>query len=277
MKKPLTITLNVLTWTAILVYMIVVSRYSGQCRKERTCRSVEVKVLDSAERRFITPAMVKGWFETEKIPLEGRELSSINTLEVEAFVRKRGFVRDARVFTSLDGRLHIELTQRRPVMRINSINGYGFYVTDDDYILPLQRQCVVYVPVVTGYFQPPFRRDYVGPLGAFAENREKKVEKNYSFLVKLINFVKFVDHDDFWKAFVVQINVDGGGSDDDGDPAVEIVPRAGNQIVRLGGLDGYREKLDKLMSFYRNGAAYEGWDRYRYIDLNYAGQIVCIK
>ena len=277
MKRPLAITLNVLTWTAILVYVIVVSRYSGECRRERTCRSVEGRVLDSAERRFITPAMVRGWFETEKVPLVGRELSSINTLELESLVRKRGFVKTARVYTSFDGRLHVELTQRRPVMRMNSIEGYDFYVTEDDCILPLQRQCVEYVPVVTGRFRPPFRRGYVGPLDSLAGSEEKKVAKNYSFLVKLINFVKFVDNDAFWKAFVVQINVDDSAPDGAEGPSVEIVPRAGNQVVRLGSLDGYREKLDKLMSFYRNGAAYEGWDRYRYIDLDYKDQIVCIK
>ncbi|WP_300287143.1 hypothetical protein [uncultured Alistipes sp.] len=277
MKKPLVITLNVLTWTAIFVYMIVVSRYSGRCRSERTCRSVEVRVLDSAERNFISPAMVRAWFETERIPLVGQELSSINTLELEALVRRRGFVKTARVYTSLDGRLHVELTQRKPVMRMSSVEGYDFYVTEDDCILPLQRQCVAYVPVVTGRFRPPFRRGYVGPLDSLAGNEEKKVDKNYSFLVKLINFVKFVDNDAFWKAFVVQINVDDGGSDSAEGPSVEIVPRAGNQIVRLGSLDGYREKLDKLLSFYRNGAAYEGWDRYRYIDLDYKDQIVCIK
>ncbi len=277
MKRPLAITLNVLTWTAILVYVIVVSRYSGECRRERTCRSVEVRVLDSAERRFITPAMVRGWFETEKVPLVGRELSSINTLELESLVRKRGFVKTARVYTSFDGRLHVELIQRRPVMRMNSIEGYDFYVTEDDCILPLQRQCVEYVPVVTGRFRPPFRRGYVGPLDSLAGSEEKKVAKNYSFLVKLINFVKFVDNDAFWKAFVVQINVDDSAPDGAEGPSVEIVPRAGNQVVRLGSLDGYREKLDKLMSFYRNGAAYEGWDRYRYIDLDYKDQIVCIK
>ena len=119
MKKSLVITLNVLTWTAILVYMIVVSRYSGQCRRERTCRSVEVRVLDSAERNFISPA-------TEHIPLVGQELSSINTLELEALVRRRGFVKTARVYTSLDGRLHVELTQRKPVMRMSSVEGYDF-------------------------------------------------------------------------------------------------------------------------------------------------------
>lgn len=277
MKKPLVIALNVLTWTAILAYLVVSSSYAKQRKKEQLCREIRVVVLDSAERNFITPGMVRGWFVTEKVPVLKQELSSLNTLEIEEFVRRRGFVRTARVYTSIDGRLNIELTQRRPIARVSSVNGYNFYITDDDYILPLQRHFVTYVPVITGYIEPPFGREFVGPLDQAAAGAEKKVEKNYLFLAKLINFVKFVGNDDFWKAFIVQINVEGGSTETRYDPQVEIVPRAGNQIVTLGSIDGYREKLDKLMSFYRGAVAYEGWDLYRSIDLSYKDQIVCIK
>ena len=93
--------------------------------------------------------------------------------------------------------------------------------------------------------------------------------------MKLINFVKFVESDGFWSAFWVQINVRDGGSEGRYDPQIELVPRAGDQIVCLGSLDDYRSKLDKLTSFYRNGLAYEGWEACRYINLAYRGQVVC--
>ena len=141
MKRPLVITLNVLSWTAILVYLLLSSRYTRERKQQRPCREVRVVVLDSAERGFITPAMVRGWFASEKIPLVGRELSSINTLELERFVRRRGYVRSARVYASIDGVLTIEIAQRKPVMRFNTDDGYNFYVTDDGYILPVLLLC----------------------------------------------------------------------------------------------------------------------------------------
>lgn len=277
MKRSLVITLNLLTWTLLAVYLSFSLRYTSQRKKEQLCREVRVTVLDSAERNFITPAMVRAWFAAEKMKLVGTELSSINTLELERFVRRRGFVRTARVYTSMDGRLNVELTQRRPVVRFNTQNGYNFYVTDDGYVLPQQRYFVVYVPVVTGYVPFPFKPDYVGPLDRFAGNPEKKVQKNYSFLVKLINFVKFVDSDDFWKAFIVQVHVVGSQAGDGYDPDIEIVPRAGDQMIMLGSVDGYEQKLAKLLSFYRHAVAYEGWNCCSYINLKYKDQIVCIE
>lgn len=266
-----------LSWTAILVYLLLSSRYTRERKQQRPCREVRVVVLDSAERGFITPAMVRGWFASEKIPLVGRELSSINTLELERFVRRRGYVRSARVYASIDGVLTIEIAQRKPVMRFNTDDGYNFYVTDDGYVLPQQRQFSCYVPIVTGRFELPFPRDYVGPLDSLAGGGEKKVEKNYLFLAKLINFVKFVGYDDFWNAFIVQIRVNGADPQTEGEPQVEIVPRAGDQVIALGGIDAYEQKLDKLMSFYRKAVLYEGWDRYRYVNLKYKDQIVCVK
>lgn len=277
MKKPLVIALNVLAWTAILVYLILSSRYTGQRKQQRACREVRVVVLDSAERGFITPAMVRAWFAAEKIPLVGRELSKINTLELEAFVRRRGYVKTARVYTSIDGRLTIELTQRNPIARVNTDNGYNFYITDDGYVLPQQRQFVSYVPIVTGNFELPFARGYAGAVPETAGNDEKKVEKNCLFFTKLIKFVKFVGGDDFWNAFIVQIRVDGTDPGAGDEPQIEIVPRAGDQVIALGGVDDYEGKLDKLMSFYRGGAAYEGWNSYHYVNLKYKDQIVCVK
>ena len=52
---------------------------------------------------------------------------------------------------------------------------------------------------------------------------------------------------------------------------------AGDQVIALGGIDAYEQKLDKLMSFYRKAVLYEGWDRYRYVNLKYKDQIVCVK
>ena len=135
MKRPLVITLNVLSWTAILVCLLLSSRYTRERKQQRPCREVRVVVLDSAERGFITPAMGAGTGSPrEKIPLVGRELSSINTLELERFVRRRGYVRSARVYASIDGVLTIEIAQRKPVMRFNTDDGYNFYVTDDGYV-----------------------------------------------------------------------------------------------------------------------------------------------
>lgn len=146
-------------------------------------------------------------------------------------------------------------------------------MTEDNYILPLQGYHTRYVPVVTGDVVLPFGKGFVGSLDKIMSDNEKKMSKNYLFLTKLINFVKFVSNDDFWGAQIVQINLVAKGNEVD--PYVEIVPRVGDQVIMLGDLEGYDTKLDKMMSFYRNAVEYEGWQKYSYINLEYENQIVC--
>ena len=99
-----------LSWAVIVGYLISASRYCHAQQEQTLCRGLRVKVLDSAERGFITPAMVKNWFAAEQKEFLREPVGKVNTLEVEAFVRRRGFVKTVRAYTSMDGMLNIDLT-----------------------------------------------------------------------------------------------------------------------------------------------------------------------
>lgn len=281
MNRALSIAVNVLVWVGLFTYLIVAARHCSEQKRGRVVARVEVTVKDSALQKIITPLMVKGWLATEGYKLKGSDLSRVNTAQIEQMVESRGFVKDASVYTDIDGVLNIELTQRRPIARVNTVNGYNFYITDDGYILPLQSHYVLYVPIITGNFTPPFERGFIGDWEQAEEQQKKKSSKTYLFFYKLINFVRLIGDNDFWMAQIVQINVLSGASNDlDGrwqEPQVEFVPRAGNHVVMMGSLDNQQQKLDKLLLFYHNALDYEGWDQQRYINLKFKDQIVCTK
>lgn len=102
--------------------------------------------------------------------------------------------------------------------------------------------------------------------------RQKKLEKSYEDLMKLVTFVKILEEDTFWRSEVVQIvarTAPGGALD------IELVPRSGAYTIRLGRLERVEKKLDKLLRFYRNGLARIGWDAYKTIDISYNDRVVC--
>ncbi len=272
---------SIAVWAALAVYLVWAARQCTSRERDTPARGVEVTVRDSARMAVITPGMVKAWIAAENLIPANCAASEIPLGKIERLVSSRGFVKDARVYMDMDGVVHISLSQRRPVMRFNTASGYNFYITDDGYVLPLQPHAPMWLPIITGNYVPPFERGYVGALNKAPGADEKKLAENYRFLYNLINFVGFIRDDSFWSAQVEQVNVNCPPGSDQGigiyDPQVEIIPRAGNHVVMLGGLDGYREKLDKLMKFYRGGLRYEGWDTYRYINLKYKNQIVCTK
>ncbi len=121
--------------------------------------------------------------------------------------------------------------------------------------------------------------------------KEKKSYQSHRYLSKLANFVEFIRADDFWSAQIVQIDAtaEGGVSTQSGrrrastpdewrEPQLELIPRAGDHIIVLGGLDGTeRARLANLRLFYEQGLWHEGWSAYDRINIKYRNQIVCTK
>lgn len=103
---------------------------------------------------------------------------------------------------------------------------------------------------------------------------QKKLLKRYEDFLKLINFVKYIEEDSFWRAEIVQIVASTMSS---GDVRLELIPRTGRHIVQFGTLDDAEAKLDKLLAFYEKGLKNIGWGVYRTISVEYKGQVVCTK
>lgn len=271
MNKGVKIALNIIIWSALTVYTVFAVRYCSQRKEEITCTGLSVVVKDSANLRFITPSIVRNILINGNIKLTGEKMSDINTIEINKLLSTKGFIKSSKVYTSLDSKLHVEIEQRTPIMRLQTNNGYGIYISEDNYVLPIQRYFSVDVPIVTGVIDFPFSNDYVGELISIEKienGNQKKYAKNYIFLYKLIKFVKFLEKDSFWGNQVVQINVLENQD-------LELVPRIGNSIILLGDLDNFNEKLEKLMTFYKKGAPIEGWNKYNYLNIKYANQVIC--
>lgn len=110
-----------------------------------------------------------------------------------------------------------------------------------------------------------------------SENRkpsvaDKNLAKRYEDFSKLTTFVKWMENDDFWRSEIVQITA---RTTESGAIDLELTPRSGNYTILFGRLDDAEQKLDKLLRFYREGLGKAGWDRYRTINVKYAGQVVC--
>lgn len=279
MKKLLYTVLSVVVWCAIAAYFILASDLSRKEKAELCVQKIEVEITDAKKVNVVSVAMVERWLKESGLEGVNALMAEVDTEEIRKLVAGKPFVKDVRVYGDMRGILHVELSQRKPIARFSTANGYNFYFSDDNWILPIPAGSAMYVPIVTGNFRMPFERGFFGGLDESFEEQEKKHGQDYEFLLNLINFVKITTEDNFWGSQIVQFVVtdrsETGGRW--GGPEIEIVPRIGNFVVGLGTLVDVQEKLDRLMLFYRNVLPYEGWDNYRYVNLKYDGQVVCTK
>lgn len=267
MNGRLKIILHTLGWAALAAVLIA---SAGHCRRRRAalvCSGVEITVSDSLSLGFITSRSIRELLARNDLHLAGTPVERIDAGRIEGLIAADPHVSRVRVYHTLDGRLHIEAAQRTPILRVQSANGYRFYLSADGWVMPTGRPAGVDVPIVTGNPAFPFGTEFAGKV-TNPEANEKNSTKNVFFYRNLINFVEFLQKDSFWNDQFVQIDVSWGNE-------VNLIPRVGAGVIRLGTLEGFEAKLDKLLRFYRRGLAYEGWDRYRTIDLRFRDQVVC--
>ena len=102
----------------------------------------------------------------------------------------------------------------------------------------------------------------------------KKTREKYEDFLKLLNFVEHLEDDGFWQSEIVQIIAERRS---DGVLELKLVPRSGSFIIEFGDIANVDAKLDKLMTFYREGFRNLGWNEFSVVSVAYKGQVVCRK
>jgi cell division protein FtsQ len=87
-------------------------------------------------------------------------------------------------------------------------------------------------------------------------------------LARAFELVNYIRGDSFWSSMIDCLSMTRDGR-------VTMVPRVGNHIIRLGKAENYEEKLDNLLVFYREAMPVTGWNKYKVVNIEYKGQVVC--
>jgi cell division protein FtsQ len=246
-----------LSITAILfiAYLTVATGFVNRERQHIYCHTVKVTVCDSLLNRFVNAREVRQLIEKDNRKIIGAAIDSINTRRLEEKLNARSVVKNAEVFTSIDGVLHVRVHQRHPIVRVLTAKG-SFYIDETGYVFPFSHAYTSYVPIVTGNVAVSFRADYRGEI----PEADKLFRQIYAFS-------RFLQRHSFWLSQIQQLHVQNAND-------VEIVPRVGNQLIKLGALDNWEYKLAKLYAFYREAMPDEGWEKYSKLDLRYSNQVV---
>lgn len=257
---------KVLKYIGILLLVAIAASYfyfawmlGNKGRAGERCKEIKVVILDSAENRFVNGDDIIDLINNFSGRLVGKRNDSINLSVLEELLNKRSVIKKTQAFLNIDGKMVINITQRRPIVRIEAGNG-GFYVDDTKYIFPLVDHFTSYVPVVSGHVPPQLYNGYRGNAVPEMEN----------WIDGIYELALYLDHNPFWNAQIEQIYVAENGD-------IYLSPRVGNQQIVFGDLNNIEKKFDKLASFYNNVVPSVGWLEYDVVNLKYKDQIVCKK
>ncbi len=144
-------------------YILYAGTTAQRLRAARTVCKVEIEVVDSSSMGYLVSGrMVRGWIAQSGIKTKGTAVDKVPLTQIEEMIARNGFVERVDAYVSYDGVLHVDISQRRPLVRL-LVNGVDSYVTAEGYVFAAPRASSLYVPVVTGSYRPPFPAAYEGP------------------------------------------------------------------------------------------------------------------
>jgi len=186
--------------------------------------------------------------------LIGKKIVDVNWRSLEHTLARNPYLADAQIFVDQQQRAHVQLRQKRPIIRVINSNGVSYYISENNERMPLCNKFTPNVPIVLGQVEM-----LTNP------KRDSLVQQS------VFQFFEVVNQDSFLKALVDQVIVLENGE-------CNVIPRTGHHTIRFGKPnDNTKAKFERLKIFYKEGLSKTGWNAYKTINLKFENQVVCEK
>jgi cell division protein FtsQ len=241
-------------WSIAAAGLIVLFVVSWKAKSAKQLTDIQVELVgESAQALFMDEIAIRSILNEQGVKV-GIPIETINLTQLEHFIEKTEWVKNAEFFINNKLTLEVKIEQRIPIARVFTASGTSFYIDNEGWRLPLKQLTVLNLPVFTGF-----------------PTDQPKLSKPDSVLLKdVLFFAKTIQKDSFFMAQVAQVNIEPNGT-------FQMVPTLGDHIVLLGTIDQLEDKLNRLFTFYKKVWVVSGVNAYQYIDCRFNHQIVALK
>ncbi|RAU81668.1 cell division protein FtsQ/DivIB [Pontibacter arcticus] len=236
-----------------ILLVVALAGFATSRQNKKVCKTVTVKIDNEYNNYFLGEKEVRDLLTREgERKLEGLANDNIDLKNLEKRIEADKFVKNAEVFRGLDGNIHVTVKQNRPIARIIRPN-QDVYIDAEGTILPLSERYTARVIPITK--------------SALLESTDKGFFQD-SAGQSYLSLLQFIESDQFWKAQLAQMHIDGKGK-------VSFLPQVGEHTIEFGKPMEIEDKFKKLMIFYKKVLPVTGWDKYKRVNIEYDDQIIC--
>ena len=253
MKQWQKIVIRIL-WSIGAAALIVLFVVAWKAKNEKQLTDIQVELVgESAQALFMDEIAIRAILNEQGVYV-GVPVDKVNLTQLEQFIEKTEWVKNAEFFINNKLVLEAKIEQRIPIARVFTASGSSFYIDNEGRRLPLKQLTVLNLPVFTGF-----------------PTDQPKLSKPDSVLLKeVLFFAKTIQKDSFFMAQVAQVNIEPNGH-------FQMVPTLGDHLVLLGTVDQLEDKLNRLFTFYKNVWVGSGINAYQVIDCRFDHQVVALK
>lgn len=207
------------------------------------CVSLDYTIADREERLYLSEAELNQLLRTENLYPVGRPIDRISLHRIEKAVAHHPMVRTAECYLTPRNEVHVRLTQRIPLLRVQVATD-SYFVDTDRRVMPVRAAVQDEVLLVTG-------------------NAGIQLASG-----ALANFAIWLQDNSYWRNRIQRVHVVN--------PHMLVLHMSDAQIppVVLGNLTGYNRKLTKLRTFLENGTEETAGKAYTELDIRFHGQVI---
>ncbi|MDR0229338.1 MAG: cell division protein FtsQ/DivIB [Flavobacteriaceae bacterium] len=218
--------------------------FSNKKSEERTIDEITVNFRGN-EGHFVTEGDIQKAVKNIYPNITTMERAKIDLHKLENTILKNDLIRNAEVYLSIDGRLMVNVWQKKAIGRVVLEND-SFYIDETGNKMPLSSNFAERVPLIQGM-------------------PKKGSQEKMKELLELIN------QDEFLKEDIAGINLQSNES-------IVLLSRLNNYDIIFGGFDEIAKKLNNYKTFvqYTIDEKIEV-DSYKTINLRFTQQVVCTK
>lgn len=263
MKKWLQIIALLLIFSGTIVLLIVGHQQEGDMKMNAP--HIQIEVQDGIA--LLTETEVAEELKMNRFYDKEMTKNDLKIPAIESFLNEMNEVKTAHVYTDIGSEWYVEVQTRRPVARIMLNNNDDFYLDNENKIMDLSHYARPKTLAFTG-LEAVFDEDV--HYGEIINNDSLKTKYK---LDEIYRISSYVCNSAFYDAQIVQVHYTA----DDG---FIMIPRVGQQEIVFGDAQSdemVRQKFQKLTTFYDEVIPYEGWGRYKSINLKFENQIVAKK
>jgi len=243
-----------------VLYMIMIPFFFATSAISGPCTKILINITDSSDYHFVTKEQMMNLVYETSSKILGRPVGDVPVTDIEKRIKTIRELKEAEVYTTIDGTLHVYINQRNPIMRIIPDEGGDFFVDEDGFMFRKRNLYNPRLHIIEGNIDiNPAMLDSLSILDTAISS---------TILKDIYHFVDYIRGDSFWSAQIDQIYVNK-------ENGIDLIPRVGNHTIHMGTFENYKDKLRNLETFYEKVLSEVGWDKYSVINLEFRDQIVC--
>ncbi len=242
-----------------LILLVGLISFTEVRHSQKHCQAVVVRLTDVDGHSFLTRRDVTGYLTNQGAdPVIGKAFSEIDFRQLEKRLLNYGLIRTCQIARDLPGNLIVTIEQPRAVARLiedgdGLRSASGQYISEEGRFFALSMNYSARVLLVSGGYFSGLRLAGIRTLPTNSP---------------LLALLRFVQADPFWRAQLVELNVDKQGY-------VTMWPQMGHHRIEFGPPTDIVTKFKKLKLLYSTILPAKGWEQYSRVSVQYRNQLVC--